>query len=273
MEKVTSILAVADAVGPGLLALDKSVALARAFGARVDLLVSGRCGMGEFAEHCARRAYADVTLCSVDGEQLDRLILRQVTLRRPDLVVKPAAGAHPLRRGLLDPGDWLLADECPVPLLLVGPRRWSRQLRIAAAVDISDADTAVVARGILHIAGFLALGCHGSLDVLYSERETRDETIRMERAVKLAQLVREYHVGCEQLQMLNGDPETKLPPLIAARDYDLLVLGAVSHRDIRPWSTTLTSRLVEASPGDVVLVKGAAASIGEQHPDLCEQLV
>ena len=57
---------------------------------------------------------------------------------------------------------------------------------------------------ILHTAGFLALGCHGNLDILYSEREQHDETVRMERAVKLAQLVREFHVGCERLQMFDG---------------------------------------------------------------------
>ncbi len=116
-----------------------------------------------------------------------------------------------------------------MPVLLAGPKPWERPLRVAAAVDVSDHETAVVARSILQAAGFLALGLHGNLDILYSEREERDETLRMERAVKIAQLVREFHVGCERLQMFDGAPEKRLPPLLAARQYDLLVLGAVSH--------------------------------------------
>ena len=62
-----------------------------------------------------------------------------------------------------------------MPLVLVGTRPWAPSLRLAASVDVSDADTADVARSVLHTAGFLALGCHGFLDVLYSEREEHDE--------------------------------------------------------------------------------------------------
>ena len=120
-------------------------------------------------------------------------------------------------------------------------------------------------------AGFLALGCHGNLDVLYTEREPDDEFIRMERAVRLAQLVREYHVGCERLQMFDGPPDKRLPPLIAERRYDLLVLGSVSHwRSLGDSICPLTSRLVAATEGDVILVKGLSeeqrrAAIGGTH--------
>ena len=168
--------------------------------------------------------------------------------------------------------------------MLVTSRPWSHALRLAAAVDVSDGDTLREARAVMQAAGFLALGCRGNLDILYTEREDRDETLRMERAVRLAQLVREFHVGCERLQMFDGNPEQRLPPLIASRQYDVLVLGAVTHHTglvDSLWS--LTSRLVDATPGDVVLVKSdraqqreklvAAGSVGEQVPHQGHQFV
>jgi hypothetical protein len=170
-------------------------------------------------------------------------------VRCPDLVIKAPSGSHPLRRWTLGANDWELAFECPVPVMLAGDCAWSEPVRFAAAVDVADDVAVRFARSILHTAGFLALGCHGLLDVLYSEREQRDETVRMQRAVTLGQLVREFHVGSERLQMFNGTPEERLVPLIAAREYDVLVLGAMSHR------FSLSSKLVDASNGDVVLVK------------------
>ena len=102
LEKFTSILAVAD--GPaGVMVLDKAVKLARAFGARVELLVCNA-RFGEFATHCGRRSYDEVTLCSVPGEgdSLEGLILRNVISRGADLVIKAISGAHPLKRWSLD---------------------------------------------------------------------------------------------------------------------------------------------------------------------------
>jgi hypothetical protein len=126
---------------------------------------------------------------------------------------------------------------------------------MAAAVDVSDPEAALVARGILQAAGFLSLGLHGHLDILYTEREAHDERLRTERAVKLARLVREYYVGSERLQMFDGPPETRLPALIGPRQYDLLVIGGATHRTETPLHETLTSKLFDATAGDVLLVK------------------
>jgi len=240
----------------------------------------------EFTSRCAALVYDEVTLCSLfrSGEPLHALLLRRIHERLPDLVIKAPAGAHPLRGWTLHANDRELAMQCPVPVVLAGMNPWARPMRIAAAVDVSNHETAIVARGILQAAGFLTLGCHGTLDILYSEREGRDETLRMERAVKLAQLVREFHVGSERLQIFDGAPDQQLPPLIAARQYDLLVLGAVSHREGTCLVLdTLSSKLADSTGGDVVLVKGGEAapqaprtrapSVREKVADHREQLV
>jgi hypothetical protein len=286
MEKITSILAVVEESNSGAIVLDKAVALARSFGAKVQLLVADSLLTPEFATRCAALAYDEVTLSSLfrSGEPLHRLLLRRVHERPPDLLVKAPSSRPSQGKSSLHDDDRELASDCPVPVFLAGPKPWGEPIRFAAAVDVSNPETSVVARGVLHTAGFLALGSHGRLDILYSEREERDETVRMERAVRLAQLVREFHVGCERLQMFGGAPEERLPRLIAARQYDVLILGAVSQRDPPlPASQNLTSKLVDATDGDVVLVKpgnltraavrAGATSIFEKLAHHCEELV
>jgi nucleotide-binding universal stress UspA family protein len=262
LQKITSILAVVEQSASGIPVLEKAIALARCFHARIELLIADSMLTHEFASRCAALRYDEVTLYSLfrSGEPLHRLLCRHVLERRPDLLIKAPCGGHPLRKWTLHANDRDLASECPVPVLLAGPKPWEQPLRVAAAVDVSDHETAVVARGILQAAGFLALGLHGNLDILYSEREERDETLRMERAVKIAQLVREFHVGCERLQMFDGAPGKRLSPLLAARQYDLLILGAVSHLEGQRFGTEdLSSTLVDATPGDVVLIKASNA--------------
>ena len=87
-----------------------------------------------------------------------------------------------------------LANECPVPLLLVRDAAWSDPPRFAAAVDVADAENVLIARGILQAAGFLASGCRANLDILYCERERQDQLASVERSDRLAQLGRPLDV-------------------------------------------------------------------------------
>ena len=270
MEKLTRILAVANGIEDGALVLRKSVALARRFGAHIELLLFGLADDLEAATLCAVLAYDKVTVASMHPgvESLTDVILRRVFAAQPDLVVKSPAGEHPLKRWTLDDNDWRLANECPAPVLLVRQKHWASPIRFAAAVDVADDETSDTARSILHAAGFMALGCHGNLDILYSEREQHDDALRMERAVKLAQLVREFHVGCERIQLFDGAPEQVLPPLLSARHYDVLVLGAQSRQPaLKNLLGATNSRLVQATEGDVVLVKAAGRAVGNGYHD------
>jgi nucleotide-binding universal stress UspA family protein len=286
MEKLSLILAVAERPDDGAIVLDKAVAVARCFGARVELMIAEVAHAQALSRHCSVQGYDEVTLSSVhrDAAPLHEIILRRVFEKRPDLVIKAPAGQHPLHRVAFNDNDWELAQECPVPVLLVRSVPWAKPLRFAAAVDVSDRQTEDVTRAILHTAGYLAMGFHGNLDILYSEREKHDETVRIERAVKLAQLVREFHVGCERIQVFTGEPEAVLPPLAATRKYDVVVLGAQSRREgLRSIFGGVASRIVEATEGDVVLVKapppeaaraqGATVSDQQQRSHEVEQFV
>jgi hypothetical protein len=233
MDKLTSILALAD---DGHVVVAKAAGLARQFNANLELVPT------------------------------ETLLVRHAMDRRPDLVIKAAAGAHPPRRGTREPTDRWLASECPAPVLLASDRPWNGSMRMAAAVDVADDDSVRFARAILRAAGFFALGCRARLDVLYSEREATDDRLRMQRAVKLAQLVREFHIAGESLQRFDGAPEHTLPGILEARQYDVLV----------------SSELATATSADLLLVKPderaawgriAKTSGREQRPYLSEQFL
>jgi nucleotide-binding universal stress UspA family protein len=277
MEKLTHILGVVDRAEEGGVVLDKAVALARRFRARVELMVTDKVLMRPLATLCSEMRYDEVTLSSVHraGEPMHETILRHVFNARPDLVIKTAASAHPLRHLILVENDWQLANECPAPVLLVRHRKWATPTRFAAAVEVDDVDATRLARRILHTAGFLALGCRGNLDILYSEPEQHDEHVRMERAALVTQLVREFNVGCERIQMFEGAPEITLPPLAAARQYDVLVLGTDPDESVvSQIRGDLASRMIEAADSDIVLVRGvscAAAQAGESETSIRQQ--
>jgi hypothetical protein len=110
---------------------------------------------------------------------------------------------------------------------------------------------------MLEAATFLANGCRANLDILYSERELDDEAVRMERAVEVAQLVRELDPGRRRLQMFSGAPQERLPPLIAARQYDVLVLGVGTEGDAADAARGLARSFADATRGDLVLVRAA----------------
>jgi nucleotide-binding universal stress UspA family protein len=245
MEKLTTILAVSTTAEEARLVRARADALAARFHAHVVALL----------------------LDSKTDRRLHERILDYVKLTRADLVIKAPAGPRSLRRFTMGESDWDLARDCPVPLLLARAPTWADPVRIAAAVNVADEEHNDVARAILHAAGFLALGTRGQLDILYSESEDRDEPLRMQRAVRLAQLVREFHVGCERIQMFSGEPERRLAPLLAARKYCMVVVGGRSRRrSLAQLAPGVVSRFMEATDSDILLVNETAPEAPEFTP-------
>ena len=257
MEKCSSILVVVKEVASSDLLFDKAAILARRFGARLELLLDDANATCALAARFAAAGLDDQVSFALRGsnEPLNDVIVRHLKKRPADLVMKCAEPARALRRMLRAADDMALAARLEVPLLRAGTKPWHAEMRFAAAVDVSDRDSDAVARAIVHAAGLIAMRCEATLDVLYSEREAHDERVRMERAVRMARLVREFHVGGERLRVFNGAPDHTLPKAISAGDYDLVVVGAIPRRPKPlPWMPSLTSLLANANAGDVMLV-------------------
>jgi nucleotide-binding universal stress UspA family protein len=261
LEKLTSILAVVPEGGADGVLFEKVCRIARSSGARVELFLTAPSDYFAVAGRCAALK-CDLPIGFTMHDSITPLgaaVVQRAGEVHADLLIAPRAQLH--------------LEHCPIPLLLIGKTRWAAEPRFAAAIDVAEPDSERVARGILHVAGFLAQRLTAHLDILYSEREENDEPVRMERAVRLARLVREYHVGVERLQVFTGPPERVLPALVAERHYDVLVVGTVPrHRSLLTELHSISRKLAGSTEGDVLLVqpdagrdaRDSAQSAGQQ---------
>ena len=281
MDKLTSILVVIDPADETRPVLNKAMILARHFRARLELFVCDSenayalthaydpTGVAAARTACLtsghryldalRRSLAEdvrVTTHVACESPLYEAVVHRALETKPDLVIKGAAGRHPLQRLALDANDWQLARTCPTALMLTRGRPWNAQPRFAAAVDVTENEGRSIARSILETAGFLSVGCHGELDVLYSNGKAIAEDARRSRVEALGQLVHEFRVGDERATVLDGEPEETLPRFAARNQYDVLIMGALTRkRGVSTLLGTLTSKLVDALDCDFVLVK------------------
>jgi universal stress protein E len=281
VDKLTSILAVIDPADETRHVVVKAMVLARHFGARLELFLCDSehayslrhaydpTGIEEARHRClidghryldaVRRSLAEdvsITTHVACDSPLYEAIVHRVQETQPDIVIKSAAGHHPLRRFTLDANDWQLARTCPVPLMLTRGRPWSPGGRFAALVDVSDTNHGGLARSIMQTAGFFTMGCHGQLDVIYSDCDPQDSEGCDRRKEALRRLVKEFRVGGEQQHVLSGEADETLPQFAARQGYDLMFLGALTRKHgAAALVGTLTSRLVDALDCDFVLVK------------------
>ena len=256
MEKLTSILVILDHSPRDANVLTKSLMLAREFSARVEFfwcdaeyeytlrhaydergLTEARQArvmhMRDYLEQlCDQHAVPGVNT-SIDAaceSPLYEGIVRKVFKTKPDLVMKAAALEPSDGRGALDVNDWQLVRTCPVPLMLSRGRVWPARPRIAAAVDVSEEETPGFAEMILRTAEYLRVGCQGELDILFGERMDVDGETREKHAARLQRLGRELHFAADRIQILAGEPVTAMAAFGVEQHYDVLVLGALTHR-------------------------------------------
>ena len=190
-------------------------------------------------------------------------VLRKVQRSGPALVIKIAGGGRP-NHSAFDANDWQLMRTCPSTLMLVRARHWSKKMRIATAIDVSEEEeTKGLADTILQVAKDLARATGADLDVAYAERAAPDEPASRVRAEKLHGLTREAGIEPDHVHILAGHPERELSGFAAARNYDVMVLGALTHRPSAVSLVgTLTSVLIEGLECDFVLVKPGSYRYG-----------
>jgi universal stress protein E len=200
----------------------------------------------------------DVTIsCDVaDDSDAHEAILRKVRASQPDLIVKEASGAHPMRALSWGDNDWRLARSCPATLMLTRHREWAQSPRFAAAIDVTEGSMCQLARTILRTAEYLASGCHAELETLYSEPERNGDLEHLQRRSRLQRLAREHQIDAQHTRLLTGVAEDVLPRYAAQQTFDVWIIGALTRkRGLSALTGTLTSKLVDAVDCDVVLVK------------------
>jgi universal stress protein E len=282
LKKLNSILVVLDSFEPTQQVVAKAMVMARHFGAFLELFLCDsehayvlkhaydKEGMDGARQHCLanarsyleslrRSVLTDDVQISIDvacDSPLYVSVVHKVLRSRPDLVIRNVTREQTQGRFSFDAKDWELARTCPVPLMLTYGRPWRAQPSFAAAVDMSENELVGMVRAIMQSAKFLARGCHADLDALYSDCYSTDTTGHGSRVAALHDIGTEFGIAADRLHVLSGNPETTLPAFAAERHYDVLVLGALTHRRaLTALVGSLTNKIVDALDCDFVLLR------------------
>jgi len=189
-------------------------------------------------------------------------IVRKVLSSRPDLVMKSITPAYGSSRYILDPNDWQLMRACPAQLLLVRPRVWSAAPHVLAAVDVSDGEAPEITASIMRAGELLALGRHENLHVAFCEEVAQVPSEPRVSASRLERLAHEYQLDRQKVYALSGDPGAQLLAFANGGEYDILALGALTHRlGLVALVGTLTTHLADGFSGDLLLVKPEAQTL------------
>ncbi|MGA7540553.1 MAG: universal stress protein [Steroidobacteraceae bacterium] len=187
-------------------------------------------------------------------------IVHAVQRSHPDLVIRGAPAGAPL-----EPNDWELVRACPVPLLLTRGRAWKTPPVIAAAIDVSPGESAELTRAILRAAAHLAKVAGGTVELVHAGQ--CDEALPPaadSRRAALAERARDADLEGVQCHLIAGEPAAALQEFSTRRGFDLIVLGALTHRKtLTALVGTLTGRLIESLDTDFLLVKPAHSQMSE----------
>lgn len=283
MYEIRSILAAVDRDGGARQVAGKAAALARLAGASLELFhcdaagayvqryqydapsarrSSDPCGaeVRQYLERLRGELAAGDVPVSVNAARESPLyegVVREVSRLRPQLVVRGIGSeAGTYRARTFGANDWELVRTCPAPLLLTRGRPWSSVPRIGAAVDLSSEESGDLTRAILSAADYFARRTAGTLEFVYAGRFEGATAAELD-AQRAALALRAKDVGAQgEARLVVGDPASALPAFAAERRYDLLVLGALTHRKaLTALVGTLTGRLIEMLDCDFLLVK------------------
>lgn len=299
MNRIKSILVIAERSGEVASALQKACVIARHFGAAIELFACDaehaymaehsydRRGVSNAVSKCLAdsRRFLDAMRSSIAAADLEIRtsaacetplhagVLRKVLEIEPDLVIRCVEARSTQRQSALTSTDWQLVRTCPAPLMLTRGRAWGPVPRIAAALDLQDDEHA--ARRQLAAAAYLATGCGGDLEIVHSDAAGRTAST-LERLHTLASAA---GLPGTHIEIVGGKPEQMLPAFVREHDTDVLVLGALSHRASEGLGLvgTLTETLIERLDCDFLLVRpesavrsdmvGAAGSVHANSPD------
>jgi len=299
MKLVKNILVIVDPTAATQPAVTKAMELARPLNARVELFVCDyRAGFDASAATSARTALIEQRRAlleelaaqfrktglevSVDvgfDNPLHEGLLRKIAKSHADLVVKDTHYHNLVRRTLITNTDWHLIRSCALPLLLVKPTHWSKQLRTLAAIDPGhQADKpASLDRDICDWSVTLASTRRGEAHAVHmyfpsallvssgavtgmplstgTEQQVIDEE-RRERLKMVQEVTTPNGIPPDRVHLMLGSAVDLLAEEAERVRADLVVMGAVSRSRLqRLFVGNTAERVLDHLPCDVVIVK------------------
>lgn len=207
-------------------------------------------------------------------------VVRFLLKSKPDLLIAESHRHGLLGRWFLANTDWELIRACPCPLWFVKTRHLPDRLSLLAAVDPlhSHAKPAQLDDRILDQAAAITEQLGGSVKLahaftapLSNSSATFIEPLRIpikpDRAKRfiagiteqVVQLAKRYGMTASQCLVKEGDPVRVISELAVKNKIGLLVMGAVSRRELgRPFIGNTAEKLIDQVRCDLLIVKPAS---------------
>jgi nucleotide-binding universal stress UspA family protein len=277
MAALARLLLVVDRSDRARTALNKTMLLARYFGANVRIFL---CETERYGAHTAERPFTPITAgaTTVDSEAHDYVAALTRSISSSDVEVSSAAVhcpslpqavlaecanyqadlivvAAPSRAGVRLTGassTWQKVVEGDVPVLVTHGQPWNPTPKFAAIVESTDLDEHRATAAIARLSTMFANRCQAELDVLVSStaQDLHPETADWRRWwTALARDDLAAHASC---RTLTGELGLILPRLVQQQEYDLVVLGR--SRSTEGANATIAAKVIASSGSDVLLV-------------------
>jgi universal stress protein E len=246
--------------------------------ARIEILRQHEQNLEKLAD-VFRANGLEVSVSARWDSPLHEAILRQIAELKPDMVAKDTHYHNVIKRALLTNTDWNLIRTCPVPLLLVKPHEEPHEkISILAAIDpLHKADKpGKMDQWILEAAKELQSVTHGDLHVVHAIQpalpyvmsadgmgvpiapptEEMVESMRIQHARSVEQLLGSLSIETENVHILDGDPRDVLIREAETLQADIVVLGAVARGALgRLLLGSTAEQIMDRIPSDLLIVK------------------
>jgi universal stress protein E len=212
-------------------------------------------------------------------------VLKVVDTFKPDLLIKATHQHKTLARRLFMPTDWYLLKACPVPIMLVKKREWTKKTTIIAALDPEHnlSQESELDKHILKTAFGVSQQLDSPLHALHcfdpsyweilfeavskggiwgdvfptEQNQSQNESMVLEKLryqhnLKFAQECGEYVPNSEYQHIVSGEIDDVLPDTLNRLHAGILVLGT-TYRTGLLGSTA--QRLIETVDCDLLAVK------------------
>ncbi|MFA3792718.1 hypothetical protein AB6T38_16550 [Aliiglaciecola sp. SL4] len=200
-------------------------------------------------------------------------IEKLLTQKTFNIILKAPYLQSDFKRLFLSGLDHYFVANCPLPVWMVKPRLWDKQLEVLACVDIKDDDfdNHLLNRKILAISDRLtqAIGaqmhvidCYdgeiGTLHIDFNKQRgfKREATLKQKHQEKLKLYIQEYSLAEDVLHSVEGIPDEVVPEKAALLNAEVAVIGNNEDKHFfdKMFGDTAMA-LTESMPCDILVLK------------------
>ncbi len=236
--------------------LDKAIAMAMPFGAKIRMAVFGAPRPDKEAKEAiqaiitaalARRSAPKLKINPEFVEHLDiaEWILQTAAFLHIDLVIKTGDYS---RKVFHTPTDWTLIRQLTCPLLICSPKKWKSKPCILATVDAASRNSLqqTINGKVLDIAQQLAVAGHSNLHVAYTIAIAKaldalvitepPEVMRKKGVAatkKLHTLLEQQGTSADAIHVTAGNPVKEISSIAKKIKAELVIMGSVGRKGVK----------------------------------------